>query len=125
VTKTRSLRIVVVEDAADALGAGVRPEQPASSVWEPKFVGAIMRGEDPRRTPRAMEPSAGVTVADLLERYQTRYVEAEGLRSADTIKGHVKTLKTALGDRPVTVLEKPADISRSRPRFGKGTRSRP
>jgi hypothetical protein len=34
-----------------------------------------------------------VDVAEFLDRYQTTYVEAECLKSADTVLGHVKALK--------------------------------
>jgi len=101
-----------VDDFALTRGATepVTSKQTAERVWEPKFVAEIVAGKDPRLTPRKTEPSAGVTVGDLLDRYQTQHVDAEGLRSAETIKGHLKAVKGALGDLPVTVLEKPAEI---------------
>jgi hypothetical protein len=51
---------------------------------------------------------------------QTTYVEAEGLKSAGTVLGHVKALKAALGSLPVTALEKPADISRYKAEYRQG-----
>ena len=39
-------------------------------------------------------------------------VEAEGLRDPVTIKGRLKAIKETLGDLPVRVLEKPAEILR-------------
>ena len=46
----------------------------------------------------ALEPwsLAAVVSWAFLDRYQT-YVEAEGLKSADTVLGHVKALKASLG----------------------------
>jgi hypothetical protein len=101
-----------VDDFALTRGATepVTSKQTAERVWEAKFVAEIVAGKDPRLTPRKTEPSAGVIVADLIDRYQTQYVDAEGLRSAETIRGHLKAVKSALGDLPVTALEKPAAI---------------
>lgn len=39
----------------------------------------------------------GLSVADLLDRYYREYVDAEGLRSAKTTKGHLNALKEGLG----------------------------
>ena len=61
-----------------------------------------------------------VDVAEFLDRYQTTYVEPEGLKSADTVPGHVKALKASLGSLPVTALEKPADISRFKAEYRQG-----
>ena len=69
----------------------------------------------PSRTPTSV-----LTVAEFLDRYQTNYVEAEGLKSADTVLGHVKALKASLGSLPVTALEKPADISRFKAEYRQG-----
>ena len=66
-----------------------------------------------------------VNVAEFLDRYYTNYVEAEGLKSARTISGHVKALKASLGDHPVSVLEKPTEIMRFKAAFRHGHRSRP
>ena len=52
--------------------------------------------------------------------HYTNYVEAEGLKSADTISGHIKALKASLGDLPVTVLEKPAEIAHFKAEFRRG-----
>ena len=90
----------------------VTSKQTAERVWEPKFLGEIMAGGDPRIAPnQAGHRPARLTVAEFLDRYQTNYVEAEGLKSADTVLGHVKALKASLGNLPVTALEKPADIA--------------
>ena len=103
-----------VDDFAIARGATepVASKQAAEQLWEPKFLGEIMAGHDPRMNPKpkTAQPTAGLTVADLLDRYQTQYIDAEGLRSADTIKGYMKALKAGLGELPVTALEKPPDI---------------
>jgi len=47
-------------------------------------------------------------------------VEAEGLKSADTISGHIKALKASLGELPVTALEKPAEIARFKAEHRRG-----
>jgi hypothetical protein len=90
----------------------VTSKQVAERVWEPKFLGEIMAGRDPRIAPNKPDTTGVLTVAEFLDRYQTNYVEAEGLKSADTIVGHLKALKASLGDLPVIALEKPADIAR-------------
>jgi integrase len=59
-------------------------------------------------------------VAEFLDRYQTNYVEAEGLKSADTVLGHIKALKASLGNLPVNALEKPADIARFKAEYRQG-----
>ncbi|MGH9159919.1 MAG: hypothetical protein ACRD2X_08025 [Vicinamibacteraceae bacterium] len=59
-------------------------------------------------------------VADFLDEYYTNYVEADGLKSAGTVCGHIKQLKEALGELPVTALEKPADIARFKAQYRKG-----
>jgi integrase len=64
--------------------------------------------------------AVGVTVADFLDLYFTNYVEAEGLRDPVTIKGRLKAIKETLGDLPVTVLEKPAEILRFKAVYRKG-----
>jgi hypothetical protein len=74
-------------------------------------LGEIMAGRDPRIPPDKPVAKGVLTVTDFLERYYTNYVEPEGLKSADTISGHLKALKCSLGDLPATALEKPADIA--------------
>ena len=67
--------------------------------------------------PRTSEPVTELTVGQFLDRYWTNYVEAEGLKSARTIHGHLKALKACLGQQPVAVLEKPAEILRFKAEF--------
>ena len=98
----------------------VTSKQTAERVWEPKFLGEIMAGGDPRIAPTKPDTTSVLTVAEFLDRYQTTYVEAEGLKSAGTVLGHVKALKAALGSLPVTALEKPADISRFKAEYRQG-----
>lgn len=95
-------------------------KQAAERVWEPRFLGEIMAGRDPRIAPSKPVAKGVLTVAEFLDRYYTNYVEAEGLRSADTISGHVKALKASLGDLPVRALEKPADIGGFKAEYRKG-----
>ena len=45
---------------------------------------------------------------------------AEGLRDPATIKGRLKAIKAVLGDQPVTVLEKPAEVLRFKAIYRKG-----
>jgi hypothetical protein len=47
---------------------------------EPRFIGEIVAGKDPRKAP-APPVQAGTTVADFLDQYYERYVVAESLRS--------------------------------------------
>jgi len=61
-----------------------------------------------------------ITVADFLDQYFTNYVEAEGLKTVETVRGHIKQLKEVLGELPVTALEKPADIARFKGQYRKG-----
>jgi integrase len=103
-----------VDDFALARGATetITSKQTAERVWEPKFVGEIAAGRDPRVAPTRSAPAPELTVAGFLDRYYTSYVEAEALRSAATIKGRLKAVKDVLGELPVAVLEKPAEIYR-------------
>lgn len=106
-----------VNDFAIPRGAAepVTSKQTAERVWEPKFLAEIMAGRDPRIPPQptTTEPATTVpTVSDFLDRYFAEYVEAEALKSAGTVRGHIKALKASLGQLPVTALEKPADIVR-------------
>jgi integrase len=107
-----------VNDFAMPRGATqpVTSKQTAERTWEPKFLGEIMAGRDPRVPPQEpaaeSETTAPITVAEFLDRYFTDYVEAEGIKSADTVRGHIKALKATLGELPVTALEKPPDIAR-------------
>lgn len=98
----------------------VTSKQTAEKVWEPKFLGEIMAGRDPHKPPIKHVVESELTVADFLDRYYTNYVEAESLKSADTIAGHIKVLKASLGELPVGVLEKPTDIARFKAEYRKG-----
>jgi integrase len=111
-----------VDDFALARGATepITSKQTAERVWEPKFLGEIMGGRNPHVSPKPPVPDRTVTVADFLDGYFTNFVEAEGLKSTHTIAGHIKALKSALGDLPVTALEKPADIAKFKAEYRKG-----
>jgi integrase len=98
----------------------ITSKQTAERVWEPKFLGCIISGLDPRVQRRTSEAATELTVAQFLDRYWTTYVEAEGLRSARTIQGHLKALKASFGQQPVTVLEKPPEILRFKAEYRPG-----
>jgi integrase len=102
-----------VDEFAIARGAPepVTSKQTAERVWEPRFIAELMAGKDPRVSPASPKQEGMLTVASFLDRYFTNYVQAEGLKSADTVAGHIKALKASLGELPVSALEKPADIS--------------
>jgi integrase len=111
-----------VDDFALARGATepITSKQTAEHVWEPKFVGEIAAGRDPRITltkPVATEP---LTVREFLDRYYTGYVEAEGLRSAATVRGRLDAVKRIIGDLPVSVLEKSTEILRFKASYRHG-----
>ena len=77
--------------------------------WELLFIGDIKAGRDPKLPPHP--PQTGIaTVADLLDRYQKQHVDADGLRSAPTIHGRLKTLKQHLGHLTIAALERPDEI---------------
>jgi hypothetical protein len=61
-----------------------------------------------------------MTVAMFLDRYYTSYVQAEALRSAVTINSRLKMIKSVIGDLPVAVLEKPAEILRFKASYREG-----
>ncbi len=111
-----------VDDFAIPRGAlePVTSKQTAERVWEPKFLAEIIAGRDPRVPPQAATTETPLTVADFLDRYLTNYVEAEGIKSVDTVKGHIKALKASFGHLPVTALEKPADIVRFKAEYRRG-----
>lgn len=87
-------------------------ETDAEHVWKPKFLAEIMAGRDPHVAPNVLKPAVGLTVAGFLDLYFTNYVEAEGLSDPVTVNSRLKAIKKVLGDLPVGVLEKPADILR-------------
>ena len=111
-----------VDEFAIARGATepVTSKQAAERVWEPKFLGEIMAGRDPHAPLITPAPAGELTVTDFLDRYFTNYVEAEGLKSARTISGHLKALKASLGDLPVVALEKPGEIVRFKATYRQG-----
>jgi integrase len=111
-----------VNDFAIPRGATepVTSKQTAEKVWEPKFLAEIVAGRDPYQSPAKPKPEGVLTVADFLHQYFSNYVEAEGLKTADTIRGHIKQLTLRLGELPVTALEKPADIARFKAQYRKG-----
>ena len=111
-----------VDDFALPRGATepITSKQTAERVWEPKFLGEIVAGRDPRVPPTTQQAAAGLTVAEFLDRYYTRYVEAEGLRSSGSIHARLKAVKRTLGYLPITALEKPSEILRFRAEYRRG-----
>jgi hypothetical protein len=111
-----------VDEFAISRGATepVTSKPTAERVWEPKFLGEIVAGRDPRVAPNKPAAEGVLTVADFLDRYYTLYVEPEGLKSVNTVAGHIKALKKALGDLPVTALEKPQPIARFKAAYRHG-----
>jgi integrase len=83
----------------------VAAKQEAEKVWEPKFIGEIVAGKDPRKAP-APPARTGMTVSDFLDSYYDRYVVAESLRSVASIRSRLATLKEFLGTLPVLELER-------------------
>ena len=111
-----------VDEFAIARGATapISSKETAVKVWEPKFLAEIVAGRDPRIPPEIPRAAIGVTVAEFLDTYYENYVEAEGLRDPATIKGRLKAIKAVLGDQPITVLEKPAEVLRFKASYRKG-----
>jgi hypothetical protein len=104
-----------VDEFAFARGAteGTTSKQTAERVWEPRFVAEVMAGRDPRERPvEPRDASDTLTVSGLLDRYYASYVEAEGLRSKDTIKGRLKAVRSAIGHLPASALEKTDAVQR-------------
>ena len=99
----------------------VTSKQEAEKVWEPKFIGEIVSGKNPRKPP-APPAAEGMTVAGFLDQYYERYVVAESLRSIASIRSRVAALKDALGTLPVTALERTDTIEDFKREYGK-TRS--
>jgi len=117
-----------VDDFALARGATepITSKQTAERVWEPKFVGEIAAGGDPRLSPTKPTLATSVlTVGGFLDLYFASYVESEALRSAATIRGRLKAVKRILGESPIGVLEKSTEILRFKAAIGTDTRSRP
>ena len=99
----------------------ITSKQEAQKVWEPKFIGEIVAGRDPRRPP-APPVAEGMTVAGFLDQYYERYVVAESLRSIASIRSRLAALKDALGTLPVTALERTDTIEDFKREYGQ-TRS--
>jgi integrase len=99
----------------------VASKQEAEKVWEPKFIGEIVAGKDPRKAP-APTVAEGRIVAEFLDQYYERYVVAESLRSVASIRSRLGSLKNALGNLAVTALERPETIEDFKHEYGK-TRS--
>ena len=102
---------VPVDQFALARGANrpVTSKRTAQKVWEPLFIAEIVAGKDPRRT-APVSTSQAMSVAEFLDLYRSRYVEAEALKSHASIVSRLKLLKTHLGHLSIKELEKPATI---------------
>jgi hypothetical protein len=103
-----------VDDFALVRGAtkAVSSKQEAKKVWEPKFIGEVIAGKDPRKAPAPLVPE-GTTVTDFLDQYLERYVVAKGLRSVASIRSRLAALKDAIGELPVAALERAEAIETS------------
>jgi len=99
----------------------VSSKQEAEKVWEPKFIGEIVAGKDPRKPP-APPAREGMTIAEFLDQYYERYVVAEGLRSVASIRSRIGAIKEALGTQPVAALERTDTIEDFKREYGE-TRS--
>lgn len=96
----------------------VSSKQEAERVWEPKFIGEIVAGKDPRKAPVPPVPE-GTTVSHFLDQYFERYVVAESLRSVASIRSRLAALKDALGELPVAALERTETIEDFKREYGK------
>ena len=96
----------------------VSSKQEAEKVWEPKFIGEIVAGKDPRKAPAPPVPE-GTTVSNFLDQYFERYVVAESLRSVASIRSRVGALKDALGELPIAALERAETIEDFKRDYGK------
>lgn len=115
---SRCLRAGQGRDAAGHVETGGR------EVWEPKFIGEIVSGRDPRKPP-APPAAEGMTVADFLDQYYERYVIAESLRSVASIRSRLAALKEALGTLAVGALERIDTIEDFKRDTARPARSRP
>ena len=117
----RGKRYRMPVDAFALLRGATQPvasKQEAEKVWEPKFIGEIVAGKDPRKAPAPPVPQ-GTTVADFLDQYYERYVVAESLRSVASIRSRLGALKDALGAVPVGALERTETIEDFKREYGK------
>lgn len=82
--------------------------------WERLFIGEIKAGRDPRRPPSRVIQSGAVLgdVAAFLDAYMERCVKPAGLRSINSVRSRVVTLKGHLGHLPVSALEDADEINR-------------
>src|SRR5579864_8194159 len=67
--------------------------------WERLFIGEVKAGRDPRRpSSRSIQAGAGLgDVAAFLDAYMERCVKPAGLRSINSVRSRVATLKEHLG----------------------------
>jgi len=92
-----------VDDFAFARGAttSIASKQEAEKVWQPKFIGEIASGKDPRIVPkRVNDGTRATTVTELLRLYRERYVDVEPLKSRSWIISQLWVLTKELGDLP-------------------------
>jgi integrase len=82
--------------------------------WERLFIGEIKAGRDPRRRPnRSIQAGSGLNnVAAFLDGYMERCVKPAGLRSINSVRSRVATLKEHLGQLPLSALEDADEINR-------------
>jgi integrase len=82
--------------------------------WERLFIGEVKAGRDPRRPPsRSIQAGAGLgDVAVFLDAYMERCVKPAGLRSINSVRSRVATLKEHLGQLPLSALEDADEINR-------------
>jgi integrase len=82
--------------------------------WERLFIGEVKAGRDPRRPPsRSMQAGTGLgDVAGFLDAYMERCVKPAGLRSINSVRSRVATLKEYLGQLPLSALEDADEINR-------------
>src|SRR5438876_1040768 len=109
-----------VDDFAFTRGAkaSVVSKQEAEKVWEPKFIGEIVSGKDPRVAPdREAATHRPATVADLLSLYRARYIDVEPLKSRDRMVSQLSVLTAHLGGLPATALERPDAIEEFKARY--------
>jgi integrase len=79
-----------------------------AEAWEPRFLGEVQAGRDPRVPPNA--PTDAMTVLQLIADYRSRYVEVEPLRSRHSIHSSLNVIARFFGSLPVRVLQSPASI---------------
>src|ERR1700730_4318594 len=82
--------------------------------WERLFIGEIKAGRDPRRPPnRSVQAGSGLNdVTAFLDAYIERCVKPAGLRSINSVRSRVATLKEHLGQLQLSALEDADEINR-------------